>query len=205
MKTIFIPSLALAGMLAFAPGAAAGLAAQAAAAPAAPAGSIVGFSSIPWGSSEAAVVARAGRPTQTTPMHDLKVLVYTEQLLGENVTTVYYLHPQHGLIAGGYFVPYTYGNSCWEIYGKFKSAIAERYPDLRPEVQENNQSQSLDMCAAIGIHRADAATTWNDSANGARAYVQINNDPREVQTMYFSAHGLQDIEAANASERHDHF
>jgi hypothetical protein len=203
MKTRFIPTLALAGMLALAPGAAAGLTAQAAAAPA---GSIVGFSSIPWGSSEAAIVARAGRPAQVTPMRgDIKVLAYTEQLLGEDVTTLYYLHAQHGLIAGGYFVPYTYGNSCWEIYGKFKSAIAERYSDLRPEVLENNQSQSLDMCAAIGIHRADAATTWNDPANGARTYVQIKDDPREVQTMYFSAQGLQDIDAMNAGERRDRF
>ena len=202
MKTRSILTLAAAGALALAV-APPRLGAQAAPAPA---GSIAGFSSIPWGSPEAAVVARAGQPAQTTPMRgDIKVLVYTESLLGENVTTLYYLQAQHGLIAGGYFAPYTFGNSCWEIYSKFKSAIAERYSDLRPDLQEANQSQSLDMCAAIGIHRAGAGTTWNDPANGARAYVQIKDDPREVQTMYFSAQGLQDIEAMNAGERRDRF
>jgi hypothetical protein len=131
--------------------------------------------------------------------------MYSEQLLGEAVTTKYYVHPQHGLIAGAYVAPYTFGNSCWEVYSKFKEALMERYPGIRPDVQENNESRSLDMCGAITINRGSAGAVWDDPVNGARAYVQINNDPREVHTMYFSVQGMQIIDALNAEQRRDRF
>jgi hypothetical protein len=200
MKIRFVAVLAAVGALAVVgPGR---LGAQSAAAPT---GSIVAFSSIPWGSSEAAVVARAGRPPVIQSVRGLKALAYTEELLGQTVTTLYVIHPQHGLIAGGYSAPYTYGNSCWEIYSSFKAAIMARYPNLMPDVTESNESRSLDMCAAVGIHRATAIITWNDPVNGARAYVQIKDDPREVQTMYVSAQGLRDFGTISEGEVRDRF
>lgn len=206
MKTKWITTLAAAGALALAVHPLGAQASSPLGAPAAaPAGSIVAFSSVPWGSSESAVVARAGRPLMVQPMNGLRVLAYTDQILGMTVTTLYYVHPQHGLIGGGYVAPYTFGDSCWEIYTKFKTAITERYPNIRPEVAESNQARSLDMCAAIGIHRGSASVTWTDRENGARAYVEIKDDPREVQTMYVSGQGVQDFDAMNAGERRDRF
>ncbi|MBD0319709.1 MAG: hypothetical protein ICV87_05205, partial [Gemmatimonadetes bacterium] len=106
-------------------------------------GSIVAFSSLPWGTPEAAIMKQFGEPAQTTQVGDLKVLAYVDRVLDEDVGTWFYIHPQHGLVAGAYTAAYTYGNSCWEIYSKFKSAITERYSNLRPSVQENNVKTSV--------------------------------------------------------------
>jgi hypothetical protein len=201
MKTRFLTVLAAAGALALV-GPESRVSAQSTAAAA---GSIVAFSSVPWGSSEAAVVARAGRPQDTQSLHGLRALVYMEHLLGQTVTTVYVFHPQHGLVAGSYTAPYTYGNSCWEIYSSFKSAITARYAELTPDVTETNESSSLDMCAAIGIHRATAMVIWTDPVSGARASVQIKENPREVQTMYVSGEGRRAFAAMNQNEVRDHF
>jgi hypothetical protein len=196
MSKLTVAALAL--MLALVPE----LAAQQA--PAAP-GSIVGFSSIPWGSPETAVTGRYGQPVRVHPLGALRVLEYSDTVLGESVITWYYIAPDAGLVAGGYAAPYTYGNSCWTIYSKFKAAITERYSNIRPSVGEQNQARSLDMCSAIGINRASAGTTWEDRENGSRAYVEIKNNPDLVQTMYMSAEGIRQITNVQAGERQTRF
>jgi hypothetical protein len=170
-----------------------------------PAGSITGFSSIPWGSPESVITEKYGTPAQVTESNGLKVIAFAESILDEDTGVWFYLHPQNGLVAGAYTTPYGFGEDCWAVYVKFRDTLLFRYPNIRPRRQESNQSRSLDFCAALGINRAAASVVWDDRANGARAFVEIHNEGRYVQTMYVSAQGLQSVQQAQAGERAERF
>jgi hypothetical protein len=171
-------------------------------------GSIVAFSSLPWGTSEAAILKQFGEPAQTAETGGLRVLAYADRVLDEDVGTWFYIHPQHGLVAGAYTAAYTYGNSCWEMYSKFKSAVAERYPSIRPQVTERTE-RTLPICTAITLRRGSAQSVWTDRVNGAYASVEVHEgegpNERYIKTMYVSALGSELMDQASSAERRSRF
>jgi hypothetical protein len=169
------------------------------------AGSITGFASIPWGSPESAITARLGRPVELQQEGPVKKMGYRDTVLGEEVAAWYLVHQTQGLIAGNYITAYSMGNSCWRVYSSIKNAIAERYPSIVPTVEEENRSQTLDMCESIAIGRGSAVTSWDDPVNEAQVYVQIETNPDYVQTWYFSGEGITILEEMNASRRREQF
>jgi hypothetical protein len=174
------------------------------AAPAA-AGSIVGFSAMPWGSSEAAIRARFGTPANITESAGLRMLAFEDRIMDIPTGVWFYMHPQQGLVAGAYTAPFGYGDECWSVYTKFRDAVSGRYPNIRPRLAETNQARSLSFCDALRINRASAAGTWDDRENGGRVWININANDRYVQTMYLSAQGIRAILNADAAERQERF
>lgn len=168
-------------------------------------GTITGFSSIPWGSPQSVITARYGQPRETARDGELRMIGYADRILGENVGMWFIVHPRHGLVGGQYVAPWTYGDSCWTLYTRFKNAISERYPGIEPQEEEIHNGRTMDWCTAIVLNRASALTVWDDLENDARAYVEVVAEPRHVIVWYLSAEGSRIIEERQARETRERF
>lgn len=174
------------------------------AAPVPAAAQITGFSSIPWGSSRAAIVDRYGKPALERQDGGVLSIVYQERLMGEDVTTLYSVHPKEGLIRGGYSVPFGMGSACEDTYDKFRRAVAERYPSIRPTGAKVNTS-TLDFCGGVRIGKGRAEYVWEDPTNKSRVLVQLPSEGDRVYVLYSSAFGVQWTADRAEAERNRRF
>jgi hypothetical protein len=133
---------------------------------------IAGFASIPWGATEDEIIRKEGKPSYRQEGRGLIQLVYDVTLVGEDARKIYNVASRGGLIRGSYFVDFREGVGCLVTWNSLRSAIAEKYPTIKPKDQDVNGS-TLNFCDGVSIGMAFRQSLWRDPV-----------DPRVQILMY---------------------
>lgn len=129
---------------------------------------VTGAAGFTWGTPYDSVVAKRGAPGMEQPEAEgVRALMYDEQVLGREMAAMFFIHPRHGLMRGGYMAPYSGPADCAIALQLLDNVVTRRYPDLPTEVK-GIDGNAVDICNAAIAGQAPYGKVWSDSANGAR-------------------------------------
>ena len=142
---------------------------------------VVGF---PWGTPYDSIVARRGPPEIEQPEPEgVRAFTYEEQVLGRQMVAMFFVHPQHGLVRGGYMAPFNSPADCAIALQELDNVVTRRYPALPAEVG-GPSGQAADICAATLAGEAGFAKVWTDGENGARILLALMPRASAVMLTY---------------------
>ena len=145
---------------------------------------VVGF---PWGTPYDSIVARRGQPDMEQPEPEgVRAFTYDEQVLGRQMVAMLFVHPQHGLMRGGYMAPFNSPADCAIALQELDNVVTRRYPTLPIEVR-GPSGQAGDICAATLSGQAGYGKVWSDDANGARIVLALMPRASGVMLTYTTA------------------
>ena len=146
---------------------------------------ITGFASIPWGTRLDVVIQNRGEPSQVSDdWQGLQVLVYQDELLGEDAIVSLMVHPEKGLIKGAYGIVYGMGSDCLAVFRRLREAIAERYASIKVDENRFNNS-SLDFCGGVTIGKAGWSAMWQDPVDSrVRVGMILAPESRHIAIHY---------------------
>jgi hypothetical protein len=150
----------------------AGAHAQSAAA-AVPGAQVTGAAGFAFGTTRADIVAQRGTPAREQPdAEGVAAMMYPEQVLGRQMMAIFFVHPQMGLIRGGYMAPVSGAADCGIVIGLFNTVVGRRYPGLQAE-ERTVGNVTGDACAAALARSGGYMKAWTDPANGARILLTL--------------------------------
>lgn len=145
-----------------------------------------GLQALPWGSSESAVIAKLGKPVDRDDRNGGIYLSYRTPLLGNEAITTVLVDAKQGLIKGLYGVEFGPGEGCESVFRELKTAIAAKYPQIKPEESRYNNS-SLDFCGGVSIGKAGESILWTDPSNSdAQIGLMLKSGSSNIQVHYES-------------------
>ena len=97
---------------------------------------------------------------------------YDDRVLGRDVYALFFVHPVHGLVRGGYMAPVSSAGECDMVVRGFENVITRRYPGLRFEERSIGELGG-DPCAAALAGDGGYLKAWTDPANGVRIILAL--------------------------------
>lgn len=134
---------------------------------------VTGAAGFLWGTPYARLVAERGAALlERREAEGVMAMTYDDQLLGHNVVAMYFVHPERGLMRGGYMAPVQSAGDCAMVMRAWDNVVSRRYPDLRFEERTVGEVGG-DACAAGLAGRGGYMKVWRDPANGARIMLAV--------------------------------
>ncbi|WP_420125677.1 hypothetical protein [Longimicrobium sp.] len=139
----------------------------------APGAQVTGAVGFDWGTTRAAIVAQRGAASMEQPdAEGVAAMVYDDRVLGREMVAMFFVHPQMGLMRGGYMAPVENAADCGIVLRLLDNVVSRRYPRL--EAQERTVGDvGSDACAAALASRGGYMKVWTDPANHARIMLMI--------------------------------
>jgi hypothetical protein len=145
---------------------------------------VTGFAGIPWGSREAQVIAKLGKPAHRQHENGGIYLSFQTTLLSYQAITTVLVGDAEGLIKGLYGVSFGPGDGCETVFDELKSAISAKYPSIK-SVDSRYNNSSLDFCGGVSIGKAGASSIWIDPSDpDARIAVLLKAGGDDIQVHY---------------------
>lgn len=158
-------------------------------APAAAATRITGVGGFAWGATAAQIRASKGEPMAAMPQAEgVQALVYEDMLLGEKVMLMLFVHPQQGLIRGGYISDSPTADRCEYTAQLFRSAIERRYPDL-PQDERGMGRTDLAPCTAFAAQAGGYLIRWSEESTGSAIMLMLIPGQPGVMLIYSTRQG----------------
>jgi hypothetical protein len=144
-----------------------------AAASTAPGAQVTGAVGFDWGATHAQIVGQRGTPAlERREAEGVMAMTYPDQVVGHDVVAMFFVHPRHGLVRGGYLAPVNGAGDCAMVLRAFDNAVSRRYPELQTQ-ERTVGSVGSDACVAAQSGRGGYMKLWTDPANGARIMLAI--------------------------------
>jgi hypothetical protein len=124
---------------------------------------VAGFA---WGATREQIVARRGPPAvEREEFEGVKALGYPDELMGEPVILIYFLHPERGLFRGAYAARLTGVEQCERVLALFEGGLARRFAAIEPVRLGDHQEG---RCQSYTSGGRGFLETWTEPGSGAR-------------------------------------
>jgi hypothetical protein len=163
--------------------------------------SIDGFNGMPWGSSDADIIAEFGEPSQVSSLDTgMRVLAYDTELLGDPAVSLYAILGDQGLIKGQHMVKLRpdKGN-CEGQYGVYRDHVTLTYPLIAP-IENYDYPFTEDFCTAIENGNGEWANQWTDPSSGSVVTVIVERGTDDVKLIYESATFIRWLDSRQQQE-----
>lgn len=148
---------------------------------------VTGAVGFPWGTPYDSLVARRGRPGMEQPEAEgVRAMMYEDRVLGREVAAMFFVHPRHGMMRGGYMAPFSGPADCAIVLQGLDNGVTRRYPTL-PSEQRGTGQTAPQACEAALSGRGASAKVWTDPANGARIMLVLAPGKDAVLLTYTTA------------------
>lgn len=145
---------------------------------------VTGAVGVPWGTPYDSLVARRGAPGMEQPEAEgVRAMMYEDRVLGREAGALFFVHPRHGMMRGGYMVPFDGPADCAIVLQGLDNVVTRRYPALSAEVRGAGETPS-ETCRAMLAGQGAYAKMWSDPANGARIMLMLMPNQRGAMLTY---------------------
>lgn len=148
---------------------------------------VTGAVGFPFGTPYDSLVARRGRPGMEQPEAEgVRAMMYEDRLLDREVAAMFFVHPRHGMMRGGYMAPFSGPADCAIVLQGLDNGVTRWYPSL-PTEQRGAGQTAPQACEAVLAGRGAYAKAWSDPANGARIMLILAPGKDGVLLTYTTA------------------
>jgi hypothetical protein len=148
---------------------------------------VTGAVGFPWGTPYDSLVARRGAPgMEQSEAEGVRAMMYEDRVLGREAAALFFVHPRHGMMRGGYVAPFNGPADCAIVLQGLDNIIARRYPTLAGEAR-GTEGTTAQICQAVLSGQGAYGKVWNDPANGARIMLVVMPNGSGAMLTYTTA------------------
>jgi hypothetical protein len=123
---------------------------------------ITGADGVAFGTSRDAIVAMKGAPVfEKEDFEGVREVVYPGRLMGQEVQTMFFVHPRHGMVRAGFAAMVRDAGQCQFVLRMWEHALEQKYAALRPD------------------RRVPTGTACRELDQRNRMWMEIRTDPSD--------------------------